>query len=141
MKKLLLILLLILVIIQFFHPEKNDTPVDPSHAIGSGPAVLKVSCYDCHSNHTSYPWYDKIQPAAWYLANHVKEGKRELNFDEFNTYPLKKKKKKLTEIVEQVKEGEMPLSSYTLIHKDAILSEQQQGEIVQWADSLNNSLN
>ena len=141
MKKLLLGLLLVLVVIQFIHPAKNDSPVDSSHAISTGPAVLKVSCYDCHSNHTSYPWYDKIQPVAWYLSHHVKEGKQELNFDEFNTYPLKKKKKKLTEIVETVKEGEMPLSSYTLIHKDAILSIEQQQEIIQWADSLNNSLN
>jgi len=23
---------------------------------------MKTSCYDCHSNHTVYPWYANIAP-------------------------------------------------------------------------------
>jgi hypothetical protein len=140
MKKLFLGVVLLFIVIQFFRPAENNSPVDPALAIGSGPAVLKVSCYDCHSNHTSYPWYNKMQPIAWFLANHVKEGKEELNFDAFNTYPVDKKKRKLSKIVKEVQGGGMPLSSYTLIHKDAVLNTQQKEEIVQWADSLKNSL-
>ena len=64
-----------------------------------------------------------IQPVAWWLNNHVEEGKRELNFNEFVTYALQGNTKKMEELKEQIDEDEMPLSSYTLIHRDAILSE------------------
>ncbi len=46
--------------------------------------IIKTSCYDCHSNNTAYPWYNKVQPAAWFLENHVKHGKEVLNFNEYS---------------------------------------------------------
>ena len=85
--------------------------------------ILKTSCYDCHSNNTVYPWYSKIQPVAWWLNDHIEEGKREINFSEFATYRIGRQYKKMDEIIKQVKEDEMPLSSYTLIHKNAILTQ------------------
>ncbi len=82
---------------------------------------LQVSCYDCHSNNTDYPWYSKIQPAAWYLEDHIKEGKDELNFNEWDTYSSRRKNSKLRSIIKQIESGEMPLESYTLIHGGARL--------------------
>ena len=82
---------------------------------------LQVSCYDCHSNNTNYPWYSKIQPAAWYLEDHIKEGKDELNFNEWDTYSSRRKNSKLRSIIKQIESGEMPLESYTLIHGGARL--------------------
>ncbi len=90
---ILIILLVALVIIQFFRAEKNageeiasnqitavqNTPEDVQH-------LLKIACYDCHSNTTRYPWYSKIQPVAWWLHDHIVEGKKELNFSQFATY-------------------------------------------------------
>jgi hypothetical protein len=96
--------------------------------------ILKVSCFDCHSNHTNYPWYAEINPVGWWLTHHVNEGKNELNFSEFATYSPKKKAKELEGISELVKKHEMPLTSYTLIHSDAKLSEQQINALVRWAD-------
>ena len=102
--------------------------------------VLKTSCYDCHSNNTVYPWYSTIQPVAMFMGNHVDEGKRELNFSEFGRYSVRRKYHKLEEINEQIKEGEMPLSSYTLIHRNTKLNENQKLLVANWAESLRDSL-
>jgi hypothetical protein len=136
-------LLAILVVIQFFRPTRNSAAEENANEISKHytvPAdihvVLKKSCYDCHSNNTAYPWYASIQPVGWWLQGHVDEGKRELNFSEFGTYDQKKAKHKFEEIEEMVREGEMPLGSYTLIHGDAKLSAEQSAAIASWAGAL-----
>ncbi|MEX6690913.1 heme-binding domain-containing protein [Danxiaibacter flavus] len=147
MKKVIMLIAAVFIIIQFFRPQKNISSQVQANAIEQHYAVpqnvstlLKTACYNCHSNNTSYPWYNNIQPIAWWLSGHVNEGKEELNFDEFNLYTVDKKKKKLHEITKSIKEGEMPLSSYTLIHTNAKLSKQQQDEITEWATSLENEI-
>lgn len=142
-KKIAIGLLIALVIIQFFRParnistEKSPNDITNKYAVPvSVQEILKTSCNDCHSNNTVYPWYANIQPVAWWLADHVNEGKRELNFSEFSTYSPKKAHHKLEEVIEMVKEGEMPLQSYTIIHQNAKLSEPQKLELANWADGL-----
>ena len=125
-KNIGLALLAVLVLIQFIPTAKNSGEAlgqnDIAHVVNM-PAdiqeILKESCNDCHSNHTDYPWYSKIQPVGFWLNHHVDEGKGELNFSEFATYKKKRQLHKLDEIVEMIEEHEMPLSSYTLIHSDA----------------------
>ena len=87
-------------------------------------AILDRSCADCHTNKTNYPWYSEIQPVAWWLNDHVTDGKKHFNLNNFGNMRLAIQNHKLEECIEQVKEGEMPLESYTLIHKDAKLSEE-----------------
>jgi hypothetical protein len=142
-KKIAMGLLVALVIIQFFKParnisaEKSPNDITNKYAVpASVQEILKTSCYDCHSNNTVYPWYANIQPVAWWIADHINEGKKELNFSEFVTYSPKKAHHKLEEVNEMVKEGEMPLQSYTIIHQDTKLSEPQKLEIATWADGL-----
>ena len=101
--------------------------------------ILKTSCYDCHSNNTVYPWYAAIQPVSLLLADHIKDGKAELNFSEFGTYSLRRQYRKLEEIGEQVKEGEMPLTSYSIIHTNAKLSLDQQLVLSNWTVALRDS--
>jgi hypothetical protein len=103
-------------------------------------ASLKTSCYDCHSNNTYYPWYNNIQPVAWWLNSHVNDGKRELNFSEFTSYRIGKQYRKLDAINGVVKKDEMPLSSYTLIHTNAKLNEQQKLSIASWVTALRDSI-
>ena len=145
-KTILLGLLGILIIIQFFHPERNESGNAPGDITGkySVPdevmAVLKPACYDCHSNQTRYPWYANLQPLAWWLADHVNDGKRHLNFDEFTTRKIAVQNHKLEEIIEMVKEEEMPLGSYTWTHADARLSDEQRELITNWAQSAMDGL-
>lgn len=131
----------LLIVIQFWGTEKNTNSVPSENAIEKHYTVpagvlglLKTSCYDCHSNNTVYPWYNNIQPIKWWLASHVYEGKKHLNFDEFNTYSPDKMLHKLDEVVETVSKGEMPLSSYTLIHGNAKLSDNDRKEIESWVN-------
>jgi hypothetical protein len=146
-KKILIALLGVFIIIQFIKPAKNQssavTPDDifaNFQAADSTKQLVQTSCYDCHSNNTVYPWYAEIQPVAWWLADHVNEGKSELNFSEFATYKPKKADHKLEEVIEMIQEGEMPLKSYTLIHGDAKLSEAQKTGIITWANELRSQI-
>lgn len=146
-RKILLLLFLLLVVIQIFRPEKNIATATLPEAIEKHylvpqeiQGILRTSCYDCHSNNTEYPWYSELQPLAWLQQNHINEGKREINFDEFNTNSAKKKKHKLDEVVEMIENNEMPLRSYTLMHKNAILSSQQKNMIIAWATKLQKSI-
>ena len=101
---------------------------------------VKVSCYDCHSNNTHYPWYNKIQPVAWFMEGHIKEGKEELNFSEFGGYSKRRQKSKLKSIMSQIRDDEMPLESYTLIHRDAKLSEKNKELLEKWLTNLRDNL-
>ena len=139
LKTVLKVLLVILVVIQFIRPKANNS-YDNSNLITNKFETpdnvmksLQTSCFDCHSNGTVYPWYSKVQPVAWWLDDHINEGKREVNFSEFASYSPRRQFKKFTEIINQIKENEMPLSSYTLIHQDAKLAQDQKDAIIQWA--------
>ena len=146
-KKILFVLLIILIVIQFFHPARNKAEGEqPNNVSKLYPVssdvknILDKACMDCHSNNTAYPWYGKIQPVDWWMTHHVNEGKRELNFDEFATYNLRRQYHKLEEVMKQVKDNEMPISSYTWIHKDAILTTAEQNGLINWADSIRNEM-
>ena len=100
--------------------------------------ILRTSCYDCHSNNTNYPLYSYIQPARFFMESHIKEGKENLNFNEWGNYSKRKQNNKLDRITKQIKSNEMPLASYTLIHKNAILTPTQKEEVINWINTLNN---
>lgn len=139
--------LLALVVIQFFTVTLNESDIVSQSdfmIVNQVPATIKnrlqVSCYDCHSNNTDYPWYSNIQPSAWYLEDHIQEGKDELNFNEWATYSDRRKNSKLRSIIGQIEEDKMPLDSYTLIHRDAILSDEDKRVIIDYMTALKDSL-
>ena len=146
LKKILLALLVVFVIAQFFGPDRNEGSLEslepfmmetqPNAQVTS---VLKETCFDCHSNHTRYPWYDKITPVNYWLNDHVEDGKKHLNFSEWDTYSVKKKDHKMEELVEEVEEKEMPLESYTYTHDDAKLSDEQIPAVLAWATGVRRS--
>ena len=146
-KRILIILLIIFVLIQFIRPEKNKSDgISPNDISTLYPvpdsirSILKVACNDCHSNNTRYPWYAEIQPVTWWLNNHIVDGKKDLNFSEFAKYRIRKQYVKFEQIIELVKENAMPLASYTWIHKDAILSDRQKEAIMNWSESIRDSI-
>ena len=96
--------------------------------------LIKGSCYDCHSNQTVYPWYSKVAPVSWYLKKHIKEGKEDLNVSEYASMDKADKIEFLVDICEVVEAGNMPLISYTLIHKEARLSEEDREAICVWSE-------
>lgn len=145
-KKIMLALLVIFLVMQAFRPTKNlsantENDISVSYPVPDEvKTILAKACNDCHSNKTEYPWYANIQPAAFWFNDHVVDGKRHLNFNEFNKYRIAKQYKKLEECIDEVKEGEMPLESYTLIHKNAILTEAEKITLTNWCLSVRDSI-
>jgi hypothetical protein len=146
-KIVLFILLAGFVLIQFIPTMRNESdeilPSDISLTYDVHEkvlSILKTSCYDCHSNMTDYPWYNKIQPLSWMLESHIKQGKKELNFSEFGTYSVRKQESKLKSMASQIENGQMPLPSYTLFHRDAIFTESEKSLLLDWVDNLRDSL-
>jgi len=147
LKKLLLILIVVLIGLQFIPKAKKNqsTEIQPMaieivHTVpDSVLAILKNSCFDCHSNNTNYPWYANIQPVSWWLNDHIIEGKDELNLSEFGSYSLMRQFYKFKEIEEQVEADEMPLQSYTIIHQNAALSATDKQQIAKWTSNLMDS--
>jgi len=142
-KKILITLAVLLIIIQFIHPEKNKASGPQINALATRitvpdniKSIFAKACNDCHSNNTRYPWYSSIQPVDWWMNHHVREGKKELNFDEYTNRPLRYQYHKMEEIADEVKEGEMPLDSYTWVHQDARLTESEKKEIIDWANNV-----
>ncbi len=147
-KKIAIALLVVFVGIQFIPTtlnQNNNVSVSDFLVVYNVPEEIenkiRVSCYDCHSDNTKYPWYSKIQPGALIMENHIKKGKEELNFSSFGDYSGRRKKSKLKSIISQIRDDEMPISSYTLLHRDAKLSENNKRLIIDWVNNLIDSLN
>jgi hypothetical protein len=141
-KKILIGIIIVLILVQFIQPPHNngatETTTDVTHIVQTPDTVLgilKVACYDCHSNSTRYPWYSKITPVNWWLNNHINVGKRHLNFSIFTTYSHKKMGKTLDETADQVDKHDMPIGSYLWIHTDARLSDAQRKMLIDWANN------
>jgi len=139
-KNILLALFIVFILIQFIRPAPNTSgqvsPADISKAVivpDSVADIFKSSCYDCHSNNTRYPWYVNMQPVGWMMARHVNTGKGNLNLNEFAAYSQRKQANKLKAIAASIRDGSMPLASYTILHKDAKLNQHQKDLIINWA--------
>jgi|SRR6185312_4000184 len=146
LKKILLVILAILVVIQFFRPKKNQSDNRSQNITGLYPIppdvgrILTNSCADCHSNKTVYPWYAEIEPVGWWLNNHIVSGKRHFNLDSFTGLRIAFQKKKMEDCIEQLKDDDMPLESYTLIHRYARLSETDKEKLTDWFQGIINEI-
>lgn len=143
MKKILKIIAVVLaaafIAVQFYRPDRTTPPVIEAETLEAETqasenvkAILARSCNDCHSNRTVYPWYSQITPFSWLLANHINEGRAELNFSVWATYADERKRRKLEDICEQVTNGEMPYKQYLWIHRDATLTEADKQILCDW---------
>ncbi len=139
LKIFLILLAVIFIAIQFVprhmpenkEADQNDLltgdSVPPSVA-----SILKTSCYDCHSNQTQFPWYSRVAPASWLLADDIREGREDLNLSEWGTFNKRHKIGTLRKIREEVSEDHMPLKQYLIIHRNARLNQSQKDEIDRW---------
>lgn len=127
---------------QAVRPARTNPPVDGARTLQAKmqvpsdiDAILKRSCYDCHSHETRWPWYSNVAPASWLLADHVSEGRGHMNFSDWAQYDTDDAEDLFEEIAKEVRKGAMPLSSYTLIHSDAKLTEEDKRKLIDWATS------
>jgi len=142
-KKILWLLLIVFIIAQFFGPEKNEgelTSIDAFLEETNPPEdvklILKEACYDCHSDVTRYPWYNKITPVNYWLADHVNHGKKHFNVSNWEGNSTKRKDHKFEELIEMVEDKSMPLESYTWAHSEAKLTDVQIAAVIDWAKKV-----
>ena len=146
LKRILLLILVVFIMAQFFSPEKNEGTassiiafLEETNPPEEVKLILKESCYDCHSSITKYPWYNAITPINYWMADHIKNGSKHLNFSKWDDYTVKKKDHKLDEVIEMVENNEMPLPSYIWVHGDAKLNDIQKRKILTWAKQMRQS--
>jgi hypothetical protein len=144
-KRILIVILIILIGIQFipalpadYQPQSGQTFLEVYDVPREVGAILKTTCYDCHSHQAKWPWYSKVAPLSFWIGHHVEEGREHLDFSQWGTYSIKKADHKLEEIIEEIKEGEMPMDSYTWLHSEARLSEAQKSLLLDYISSLRN---
>jgi hypothetical protein len=132
-KTVLLVLALVFLISQFLRIDKQNPPIiSDIPADSSVKSILKRSCYDCHSNETKWPWYSNVAPVSWLISNDVKDARKHLNFSEWGSYSLEKRSSKLDDIRDQIRQGEMPLWYYSLMHSDARIKQKEREKIISW---------
>lgn len=144
-RKVWLFLLIVLVVIQFIQPTRNHSPGIGENDISKVYAMpseihdtFTRKCYDCHSNHTRYPWYFHVQPIGWWLAAHIYEGKEHLNFSEFRTYQADKAVEKLEDIADVIQSRAMPIRGYVLLHPGSAITPQDETAIQAWIKRIRN---
>ena len=137
-KTLAVVLIIAFAAIQIVRADRTNPPVNAADVLQAPPdvqAILDRSCADCHSSNTRWPWYTNVAPVSWWIADHVKDGRKEMSFSEFNTYSPKKAAHKMEEICEQLKKGEMPLKGYTPLHPEAKLTDADKQRLCEWSSS------
>lgn len=137
-KKSYYLFIVVLILALQFIPINHDNPQVEADLIASKEikAIFKKSCYDCHSNETIYPIYSYIFPFSIFLKHHIEEGREELNFSNWENLSISKKASKANDILEEVENQNMPLFSYTIFHREAILNSEEIQIIRQWAKDL-----
>ena len=128
--------------IQFIRPER-ETPARASaqsieqHVIVPPEVnqVLTRACKDCHSNETNWPWYSRVAPASWFVADHVNEGRSELNFSDWGDYTPHDSSEILEMVCREVRRETMPLKSYLILHPEARLTPADVKTLCDWSDT------
>ncbi|KIM03815.1 MAG: hypothetical protein KN64_11365 [Sulfurovum sp. AS07-7] len=138
MKKFIISAILFIAFIQFITIDIEalipSNPKDEIIAPSNIKAILKRSCYDCHSNNSVIPWYGSIAPFSWYVRSHINDGRKVLNFSTFNTLDKEKQKKALEDIQESIV-IRMPLSTYLWMHSNAALNDNDKKALKDWIKS------
>ena len=134
-------LVAVFALLQFANPSRTNPPLPPGGDIAATnppppqiAALLRVACYDCHSDETQWPWYSRIAPVSWLVVGDVNDGRERLNFSDWPHALPERAAKRLERMSEELDYKDMPPAKYTLIHADARLTDDQRKALIQWAD-------
>src|SRR5215831_1822233 len=140
-RRITVAVIVVAVAIQLVPISRTNPPVETEVAAPYNvQAIITRSCYDCHSNETVWPWYSHVAPVSWVVVYDVREGRTDLNFSEWGSYSIKEKGDKLDDICGRVRRDEMPDGKYTLIHRNARLSNDERNAVCAWAEQVRKRL-
>jgi hypothetical protein len=142
LKWLVIVTVIVFVGLQFIRPARTNPAIDQSQTIEAHTnmtpevaAILDRSCNDCHSHKTRWPWYSYVAPVSWFVVDHVNDGRKDLNFSEWSKRDRDRQSRKLQQMCDEVSSGEMPLGSYTPMHKGSVLSDADKQKLCDWTKS------
>ena len=128
-------------IIQLARPARTNPPTDPArtltarmHLPPGADAVLTRACRDCHSHETRWPWYSNVAPISWFVIDHVNHGRQHFNYSDWAQYDADQRAKILKDICGTVREGEMPMTTYLWLHRDARVTEAEVATLCGWTE-------
>ena len=138
-RNLLIAFLVVFALIQFVVIDKSPIEINPEAdflMIEQAPVevaeLIQTSCYDCHSNLTTYPWYSNIAPVSWWLKGHIDNGRGKLNFSEWDNYTPEQGDTLKVKSADMIEKKWMPILTYKIIHKESRLSDEQRALLIDW---------
>jgi hypothetical protein len=102
-----------------WHKTNPAVTADAPWPNAEAEAIARESCYSCHSNETDWPAYSYVAPMSWLVRSDVDEGREKLNFSEWG------EEAEAHDAAEEVEDGAMPPSKYTMIHRGARLTDEE----------------
>ena len=138
-RNLCIAFLVVFALIQFVVIDKSPIEINPEAdflMIEQAPKevaeLMQASCYDCHSNLTTYPWYSNIAPVSWWLKGHIDNGRGKLNFSEWDNYTPEQGDTLKVKSADMIEKKWMPILTYKIIHKESRLSDEQRALLIDW---------
>ena len=134
-----MLILGLIVLIQLIRIDQDQPAIDKGKDFASNEAIpsevraiVKRSCYDCHSFETNYPWYANVAPVSWWMKGHINEGRKFINFLTWEDYNADEKSRKLINSLAYIKPDMMPLPSYVAQHEEAKLTVKDKQILNDW---------
>ena len=136
--------IVVLILIQIIQPRRTNPPVIASRSLEAHVevppdvhAVLKRSCYDCHSSETVWPWYSHVAPVSWYVINDVNTGRSHVNFQNWEAQVNEQEgKEHLGLVCKLIREGKMPPADYRVMHKGTDVSPAETSAVCAWSQKV-----
>jgi hypothetical protein len=138
MKIVVYFVVFVAIVIQFIRPDFKNPVIDEKVALNTDPQVmhvLKNSCYDCHSSETKYPWYQNVAPVSWIMSDHIVRGRKALDFSNWANIDPKIKLERLERAAQVINNNMMPKHEYLLMHKNAVLNNEDKQTLEKFFDS------
>lgn len=137
-------IIVFLVLLQFVPVDKSKSPTDESKTFFTmtDPPIkvqrmINDGCMDCHSHEVTYPWYTNVAPVSLWIAGHIRNGRKKINFSTWGDYTSSKQRHHIEECIEVLEENRMPAFSYKVMHSEAKYSEADKQYLIDWFESLN----
>ena len=139
-KWILLLAFAAMALLQLTNPARTDPPVTQDFLAATAPspavaALFRAACYDCHSHETKWPWYSHVAPVSWGVVGDVNQARLHVDLSLWPTNNTDSAVRILQAMSEEIQSGRMPLPHYTMIHREARLTEKQRGDMAAWLSS------
>ena len=113
-------------------PEGNQTILRKAQIDPETLAIVQRACQNCHSQQTAWPWYSHVAPVSWLLARDVQQARLHMNLSRWQEYSTDDQLRLLSSIGSAVRNREMPVQRYLLLHPEARLTDAERQQIYRW---------